>query len=181
MPLSSCKLLLLALILVSLPPAAAPERPTPDPPQRPKTSPLTLHAGYIFEGTVKAVRRMTPRRKTGVATVQITFHVDKAIRGVHTGQSLVIHEWAELWESGDRYRAGERMLLFLYPPSKLGLTSPVGDAAGRFKVDDEGQVVLDPGRAETLAPDAATAGRFKGKTRISTGELIRNLKLAGGE
>jgi hypothetical protein len=68
--------------------------------------------------------------------------VDKAIRNVHRGQNLEINEWAGLWQSGERYRPGERVLLFLYPPSRLGLTSPVGNRAGRFAVNRAGLITV---------------------------------------
>lgn len=194
MPLFSRKLCFLVLIVISLPRMVVAEKPlwaTPEPRQLPAASLLTLRAGYIFAGTVKAVRRVTPRARTGVATVQITFRVDKAIRGVHAGQTLAVREWAGLWESGERYRAGERVLLFLYRPSKLGLTSPVGGLAGRFKIDQEGQVILDPGRSDpgpldprragALSSNPTTPARFLGNTRISMQEFLRNLRLAGGE
>jgi hypothetical protein len=139
---STC--LLLGLILLGSLPAAA-VKPLDPPgirilPQRPS---LTLKAGYIFSGTVKAVERLTPHAN-GVAVMRITFHVDQGLRGTRTGQTLVIREWAGLWQAGDRYRPGERVMLFLYPPSKLGLTSPVGGASGRFGVDPGGQVVIEP-------------------------------------
>lgn len=183
MPPSFCKLFFFPLISISLLRTVVAEqlRPIPDPPPRPVVSPLIRHAGYIFAGTVKAVRRVNPRAQTHLATVQITFHVDKAIRGVRAGQTLAVREWAGLWESGERYRPGERVLLFLYPPSKLGLTSQVGGPAGRFKIDEDGQVILDPGRADTLSSSPATGPRFLEKTRISMQELVQNLRLAGGE
>jgi hypothetical protein len=136
--------LLLGLVLLGSVPAAA-VKPLDPPgirilPQRPS---LTLKAGYIFSGTVKAVERLTPHAN-GVAVMRITFHVDQGLRGTRTGQTLVIREWAGLWQAGDRYRPGERVMLFLYPPSKLGLTSPVGGASGRFGVDPGGQVVIEP-------------------------------------
>jgi len=37
-------------------------------------------------------------------------------------------------------------MLFLYPPSKLGLTSPVGGLSGRFNVDPGGRIIINPGR-----------------------------------
>jgi len=61
---------------------------------------------------------------------------------VRRGQTVEINEWAGLWQSGERYHAGERVLLFLYPPSRLGLTSPAGNRAGRFPVNRTGQVTL---------------------------------------
>jgi hypothetical protein len=141
---SRSRCLLLGLILLGSLPAAA-VKPLDPPgirilPQRPS---LTLKAGYIFSGTVKAVERLTPHAN-GVAVMRITFHVDQGLRGTRTGQTLVIREWAGLWQAGERYRPGERVMLFLYPPSKLGLTSPVGGASGRFGVDPGGQVVIEP-------------------------------------
>jgi hypothetical protein len=187
MPPSFCRIFLRALALISLALTviAEPMRPTLDPPRLPAPPPLTLHAGYIFSGTVKAVRRLTPRARR-VGTVQITFHVDKAIRGVRAGQTLTVREWAGLWESGERYHAGERVLLFLYPTSKLGLTSPVGGPAGRFKIDGDGRVILDPGsfdprRVGTPPPIPTTAQESLEKTRVSMQEFLRNLRLVGEE
>ena len=63
---------------------------------------------------------------------------------------MTIHEWAGMWTTGERYRLGERLMLFLHAPRKLGLTSPVGGAAGRFAVDQTGRIVLDPVQAQNL-------------------------------
>jgi len=41
-------------------------------------------------------------------------------------------------------------MLFLHTPSKLGLSSPVGAAAGRFSVDQGGRILLDPVQAQSL-------------------------------
>ncbi len=141
---SRCKCLLLALILLGSLPAMA-VKPLNSPGIRiwPKRPSLTLKAGYIFSGTVKSVERLTPHAN-GVAVMRITFHVDQGLRGTVTGQTLVIHEWAGLWQAGESYQPGERVMLFLYPPSKLGLTSPVGGESGRFGVDPGGQVVIEP-------------------------------------
>jgi len=43
---------------------------------------------------------------------------------------------------GERYQPGEQVVLFLYPASSLGLTSPVGGEMGRFQVDKVGRVAL---------------------------------------
>ena len=56
---------------------------------------------------------------------------------------MTIREWAGLWNTGERYETGERVLLFLYPKSKLGLTSPVGGKLGRYAVDAAGRVLID--------------------------------------
>jgi hypothetical protein len=118
----------------------------------------------IFSGTVLKVERAGPVAD-GIATTHITFRVEEPIRGVRRGQILKINEWGGLWQAGERYRQGERVLLFLYPASRLGLTSPVG--GGRFRVDRAGKVELVPtgmkpielgsnGGARTAAPTHTT-------------------------
>ena len=119
----------------------------PVPSQPPKLSagsrPLNQNSGYEFAGTVKAIEHVTATGH-GVSTTRITFHVDTAVRGVHTGQTLVITEWAGLWGSREQYRVGERVFLFLYPVSKLGLTSPVQGTSGKFRIAGNGRVVVRP-------------------------------------
>jgi hypothetical protein len=103
---------------------------------------LTRHSGMIFSGTAIRVEHLNPESASGVASTRITFRVQTAIRGVRAGQIIQIREWDGLWNSGERYRAGERVLLFLYRASRLGLTSPVGGRLGRFRVDEAGRVEL---------------------------------------
>ena len=102
----------------------------------PISSPITINfpaisraAGLIFSGTVTRVERR-PAGGQAIETVAITFHVENAIRGATPGEDFTISQWIGLWSGGQRYRVGERVLLFLYPPSKLGLTSCVAGAWG---------------------------------------------------
>lgn len=99
-------------------------------------------SGRIFSGTVLQVEHRNSDSSSALATTRIVFRVDKAIRNVRRGQTVEINEWAGLWQSGERYHPGERVLLFLYPPSRLGLTSPVGNRAGRFPVNRAGLVTV---------------------------------------
>lgn len=107
---------------------------------------LTSTAGYIFVGRVKSVQYI-PASSGHVPTMKIRFQVEQGLRGVRSRSQLTIRQWAGLWDSGERYRPGERLLLFLYRPSKLGLTSPVGGVRGRFPLDRNGQVLLGLERA----------------------------------
>ncbi|MGH9545559.1 MAG: hypothetical protein ACRD23_10125 [Terriglobales bacterium] len=132
---------------------------------------LTRGSGYIFDGTVMSVEPMAQDQTNGVAMVQITFRVEQAIRGVRGGQVLVIREWAGLWNSGERYRRGERLLLFLYSPSKLGLTSAVGGPLGRFTVDSGGNAVFEKGRLPALSFDPASQAQLRQKNRVNARAL----------
>ena len=139
---------------------------------------LTRDSGYIFAGRVSAIERVPRGSNPEVATVRITFQVERGIRGVRTGQTLVIREWGGLWEQGERYRTGERVLLFLYRPSKLGLTSPVAGTLGRFTVDEKGQINL--ARVASLASDPAEV-HLRGKTRVSSRDFARAIQRMGEE
>jgi hypothetical protein len=70
---------------------------------------MTRDSGYIFAGKVMRIERVAGRLTADVPTVRITFLVEQGIRGVRTGQTLVIREWVGLWEQGERYRLGERV------------------------------------------------------------------------
>jgi len=138
-------------------------------------SELTRRAGYIFTGTVTAVAPVKTVKPNQAGSVQITFHVDRAIRGVRTGQSLSIREWAGLWQSGEQYRVGQRMLLFLYHPSKLGLSSAVGGAMGRVPLDSKGRVApgFEPWRQPGTDPDGDGISQKFG--RQSSHDLLQRI------
>jgi len=114
-------------------------------------------AGMIFSGHVTAVGRGSG--PAAPASTTVSFQVEQAIRGVSAGQTLTIREWAGLWNSGERYHIGEHVFLFLYPPSKLGLTSPVAGNMGRFAVNSKGMVVLTPQHVAAFLPNPVLGGR----------------------
>jgi hypothetical protein len=109
---------------------------------------MTRNSGAIFAGRVLSVQYLRPRFTDEVPTIRITFRVERGIRGTRTGGRFVLREWAPLWNGGERYRVGERVLLFLYPASKVGLTSPVEGERGRFRIDAKEQVIVNAERAE---------------------------------
>jgi hypothetical protein len=135
----------------------------------------TRSSGYVFAGTVQSITPITPKEKNGVATMRITFRVDQAIQGIRTGQVLTIQEWAGVWEAGQKYRPGEKVVLFLYPPSRLGLTSVVQGPMGRFAVGEDGRVVIGQGRTSGLPP--GLRARIGGRSRVDLGEFTRILRL----
>jgi hypothetical protein len=122
---------------------------------------LARAAGTIFSGTVTAIRRLPASPSEVVETVAISFHVESAIRGATPGQDLTISQWIGLWSSGQHYRVGERVLLFLYPPSKLGLTSCVAGAMGRFMIDPQGRVLLSAQHLSAFQQDPVLGGKSR--------------------
>jgi hypothetical protein len=148
---------------VWLPPADGSQKWTPisiaRPPLIPRPvgfSPITQMAGIVFSGKVTAVVRTSAAG--GKPSTAITFKVETAIRGTTAGKTLTIHEWAGLWNRGEQYRIGESVFLFLYSPSKLGLTSPVAGSAGRFAIS-KGKILLNPQHVQLLEQDPILRGR----------------------
>lgn len=128
---------------------------------------LSRAAGTIFSGTVTAIARRAAARGATVEAVGITFHIENAIRGATAGEDLTISQWLGLWSGGQRYRVGERVLLFLYPPSKLGLTSCVAGALGRFAIDPRGRVLLSAQQLSAFRSDPVLGG----KSRVSLSDF----------
>jgi hypothetical protein len=120
---------------------------------------LVHSAGTIFAGRVVFIGHSASSLRPNPACTTITFQVEDAIRGTSRGQNLTIREWAGLWASGERYRVGERVLLFLYSPSELGLTSPVSGTMGKFMMNTQGQVVMNAQHVATFAGDPVLAGK----------------------
>jgi hypothetical protein len=112
---------------------------------------LSRRAGMIFTGTVLSTGPRLAQAATssgapsklhlGGDSVEIRFRIDRPIAGVESGQTLTIREWIGASSRQPALRSGERVLLFLYPPSRLGLTSPVGGAQGQIRLDSTGQNV----------------------------------------
>jgi|ERR1700678_4514021 hypothetical protein len=160
---------------------------------RSPVSPITIGlprivraSGIIFSGRVISVGRSSGERSAGTAATPIaqgaafttiTFQVEDAVRGAFAGQTLIIHEWAGLWTRGERYRVGERVLLFLYSPSRLGLTSPVAGPGGKFAIDPMETIVMSAHNVATLALDPIVGGR----TRIPYADFVEAVRRAGIE
>jgi hypothetical protein len=148
-------------------------RPFP-PPGTPGFSQITRAAGMIFSGKVTSIA-LASRPGSAVRTVAITFHVERAIRGVSAGRDLTIFQWIGTWTSGQRYRIGDRVLLLLYPPSKLGLTSSVAGPIGRFTIDSLGHIVLTEQHLAAFRTDPILGG----VSRVSFADFAQAVARAG--
>jgi hypothetical protein len=113
---------------------------------------LSRQAGMIFAGTVLTSTPPATTIDRAIPAVQLSFRVDRAIAGVERGQVLTIHEWAGAWSMHRPMRTGQHILIFLYPPSRLGLTSPVGGSLGQVALDANGKNVSRAGFANALQP-----------------------------
>jgi len=146
-----CFLLVVSCLLLSAVPATPVQPVMPVPPVRafPGLQFIVNRAGLIFSGTVISVERVRPSRPNEIETVQVRFRVEQPVRGAKVGQIISIREWGGLWVGRPRYEVGQRLMLFLYPPSKLGLTSPI-PGFGNLPVDRQGWLRPSPGQQRVL-------------------------------
>jgi len=114
----------------------------------PQWKQLSRRAGIIFAGTLVSSgatlnkdQEAQPMFGPGANVLELRFRVDRPIAGVEPSQFLTIREWTGALSRQRPLHQGDRILLFLYPPSRLGLTSPVGGAQGQIRLDPSGQHV----------------------------------------
>jgi hypothetical protein len=146
--------------------------------------------GQTVTNQIAATNRLVPGT---TPAVQLSFHVDEAIAGVERGQVLTIHEWAGAWSMHRPMSKGQHFLIFLYPTSRLGLTSPVGGSLGQVALDASGQSVSKdmekpdapkPAAAMAIAPrkeSPSQPGAPLGAANISVVQLARAIRGARGE
>jgi hypothetical protein len=128
---------------------------------------LTRRAAVIVSGRCQSVEVVFDPALGRKATV-VTLAVDRSVKGpggpTHAFR-LPVTSGVDGWEIAGlpRFAPGEELVLFLYGPSVLGLSSPVGFGQGVFRVgaDKHGRRVAlnDHGNARLLRglPERAAA------------------------
>jgi hypothetical protein len=152
----------------------------------PQWEELSRRAGMIFAGTVLTAATQTAATDRAVPAVQLSFRVDHAIAGVERGEILTIHEWAGAWSMHRPMSSGQHILIFLYPPSRLGFTSPVGGSLGQVALDPSGKNVSKdaqkPAAAIGLRNESSPRPRVPVDTRsVSVVQLERAIRSAREE
>lgn len=112
---------------------------------------LATQAGRIFLGRCEEVT--VSLDENGLPATYARFQVTDGLKGVETGERVLIKQFGVVRKplavgegesavvpmktmalTGEAYRPGRNYLLFLYPESDLGFTSPVGGGQGRFEI-----------------------------------------------
>ncbi len=89
-------------------------------------------AGKIFWGRCASV-------ETQDKALVYTFTAHRMLKGGSTDTvSLRMHKAASMYARAPHFTAGQEVLLFLYPESTAGYSSPVGFGQGVFMVSDAG-------------------------------------------
>jgi hypothetical protein len=136
---------------------------------------LSRRAGMIFAGTVLTAATpiaATDRAVPGVTpAVQLSFRVERAIAGAEQGQILTIREWVGAWSMHRPMRSGQHLLIFLYPPSRLGFTSPVGGSLGQIALDPSGKNVSRDAQKPVAAIGLRNASSPRPRVPADTGSI----------
>ncbi len=157
--------------------SAAAQAPDPSIPPYTDSFQQTVHrAGVIFAGTVTGIQCEFGRDRRPTI-YRISFRVQQGVRGVQSGSTFAIREWAGLWLPGlrqrPRYRVGEHVFVFLYPTSAAGLTSIVGGWQGKLEVADK-QVIVPPDWTVRLGwlPTASARTALRQPVRVPVTWLV---------
>lgn len=119
---------------------------------------LARRAGVVVQGRVVNVRHEGLPGYPNIPTVVVTVQVERMLRGPE-GAQYTFRQWLvgrEMRRGKGGYLPGQRLMLFLATPSQYGLSSPLGQEQGRFKI------VPDARGQETIANGYGNAGLFKG-------------------
>jgi hypothetical protein len=148
----------------------------------PEWKQLSRAAGMVFAGTVLGAGQPATNNQA-IPTIEVKLRVDRSIAGAHQGEVLTIREWAGAWSRQRELRPGQRVLLFLYPPSRLGLTSPVGGSLGQLALSGKGEVMVPPAHISVVSPRSAlpVPSLPVPATAIRLGQLERAIRSARKE
>jgi hypothetical protein len=163
-------------LFLALPARAQQPRTIADPIPVSPVSQIINASGYIFQGTVTQIHYLKPSNPQEVGAVQITFRVSQGIRGARTGQMLSIKEWAGLWDSNDRYRIGQHVMLFLYRPSRLGLTSPIAGPAGKFVIGTGSILRFSDQQRNLFSSDPTLDALLRSRTNVNSKDFATAIR-----
>jgi hypothetical protein len=97
---------------------------------------MVQRAATIVRGHVVSVSVEPHPQFFNLKTVVVTIRTDRTLKG-DASRDLTFRQY--IWDARDiddaaGYRKKDELLLFLNAPSDIGLTSPVGLGAGRFRI-----------------------------------------------
>jgi hypothetical protein len=110
---------------------------------------LVQGSDVILRGDVIEARLEPHPDYPDATTMLITLRVQEVLKG-KAGETYTFRQYVFDPRDGQQrlgYKKGESVVLILYPPSRMGLSSPVGLEQGRFRlwIDSKGTVMVANG------------------------------------
>jgi hypothetical protein len=143
--------------------------------QRLDLATMTERAGTIVSGRVTEIRSGCHPKYPNVGALFITLKVNEMIKGAPAQTITFMQFSGRATQSSTKpismarslphmpmFRVGEEIVLFLYPPSSVGFTSPVGGEQGKFIVHrSPGQpvtIISEGGNGQLIVEGPLPAG-----------------------
>jgi hypothetical protein len=112
--------------------------------KRVSLSEMVAASGTVVTGRVVGVREGRHPNYTNIVVTFVTVEVSEMLKGA--AKNITRHEFMQFGGTGltriqdmPSYRVGEDIMLFLYPESEQGFTSPVGGGQGKFQINQDTQ------------------------------------------
>lgn len=112
--------------------------------KRVSLSEMVAASGIVVSGRVVQVREGRHPHYPNIAVTFVTVEVEDILKGAASHISR--HEFMQFGGTGitrihdiPSYQVGEEIVLFLYPESEQGFTSPVGGGQGKFYLNRDSQ------------------------------------------
>ena len=143
---------------------------------------ITDSANRIFAGTCEKIEEIEKDSVANLRVVRYTFKVTEGIIGVNSDE-ITFTQWKPTTTDAG-YVIGEKYVIFLYPNSRLGLTSPVGYMQGKFFVEKKGsnrgvEVIKNKLNNIGLSKNLRTQKRISINTDKSLNDYIQECSEAG--
>ncbi|MBI2995609.1 MAG: hypothetical protein HYY52_02745 [Candidatus Melainabacteria bacterium] len=104
---------------------------------QPTLDEIVKSSGKIFAGECKEVKFVEKDLESKLPVYEITFKITEGVKGVHGEKEVTFKQWQPTIRQAS-YEMGKKYILFLYPESERGLTSPVAIQYGKFDILREG-------------------------------------------
>ena len=98
---------------------------------------ITSASDRIFAGICTGAEEIEEDPESKLPVFKYTFKITEAIKGLNGKEEITFKQWKPT-TNGASYEIGEKYVLFLYPNSERGLTSPVGFLQGQFEIQKKG-------------------------------------------
>ena len=94
-------------------------------------------ADRIFVGKCTDIEKVDNDSESKLSVMRFKFKIIEGIKGTKNEEIISFKQWQPtVREVG--YKKGSKYILFLYPNSAVGLTTPVGFQYGHFRVEKKG-------------------------------------------
>ena len=98
---------------------------------------ITNSADRIFTGVCEKIEEIEKDPVSNLTVIKYTFKITESVKGINSDE-ITFNQWKPTTVDAG-YVIGEKYVVFLYPNSRIGLTSPVGFMQGKFLVEKKGE------------------------------------------